>query len=44
MKKLDTNGNATDSGNNDKSKFALIILEKIKETRLKFSHESITVL
>ena len=44
MKKLDTNGNATDAGNNDESKFALIILKNIKETRLKFSHECATVL
>ena len=36
LKKLDSDGNATDVGN-DQSMFVLTILEKIKETRLKFS-------
>ena len=44
LKKTDANGNATDAGNNDESTFVLTILEKIKETRLKFSQENITVL
>ena len=39
LKKLDAYGNATDAGN-DQSMFVLTILEKIKETRLKFSHKS----
>ena len=43
LKKLDDNGsNATDGGN-DQSMFVLTILEKIKETRLKFFQENITV-
>ena len=43
LKKLDTNCNATHAGN-DQSMFVLIILAKIKETRLKFSQRSATVL
>ena len=40
-KKIDPNGDATDTENNDESMFALTILEKIKETRLKFSDEEL---
>ena len=36
IKILDDDGNATDAGNNQ-SMFFLTILEKVKETRLKFS-------
>ena len=43
LKKLDGDGNASDAGNNQ-SMFILIILEKIKETRLKLSQGSVTVL
>ena len=43
LKKLDHDGNATDAGN-DQSMFVLTILEKITETRLKFSQGSVTVL
>ena len=43
LKKLEDHGNAKESGN-DQSTFVLKILEKIKETRLKFSQGSITVL
>ena len=43
VKKLDHNENDTDAGN-DQSMFVLAILEKIKETRLKFSQGSVTVL
>ena len=43
LKKLDGNYNATDAGN-DQSMFVLAIVEKIKETRLKFSQGSITAL
>ena len=43
LKKLDRDGNATDAGN-DQSMFILTISEKIKETRLKFSQVSVTVL
>ena len=43
LKKLDADDNATDVGN-DQSMFVLTILEKIKETRLKFSGGSVTVL
>ena len=39
----DDDGNATDAGN-DQSMFVLTILEKFKETRLKFSQRSVTVL
>ena len=44
LKKLDAEDNATDAGDNDQSMFVLIILEKINETRLKFSQGSVTVL
>ena len=44
LKKLDTDDNATDAGGNDQSMFVLKVLEKIKETRLKFSQGSVTVL
>ena len=44
LKKLDTNDNATDEAGNDQSMFILTILEKSKETRLKFSQGSIIVL
>ena len=40
LKKLEDHGNAKESGN-DQSTFVLKILEKIKETRLKFSQGSI---
>ena len=43
LKKLNANDNATDAGNNYQSMFVLTILEKIKETRLKFSQRSVTV-
>ena len=43
LKKLGANYNATNAGN-DQSMFILRILEKIKETRLKFSQLSVTVL
>ena len=43
LKKLDDDGNATDASNGQ-SMFVLAILEKIKETRLKFSEGSVTVL
>ena len=43
LKRIDSNGNATDVGN-DQSTFILTILVKIKETRLKFSEGSVTVL
>ena len=36
IKKLDANGNAIDAEKNQ-SMFVLLILEKVKETRLKFS-------
>ena len=41
---LDADDNVTDAGDNDRSIFVLIILEKIKETRLKFSQGCVTVL
>ena len=44
LKKLDEEDNATDARENDQSMFVLIMLEKIKETRLKFSQGSVTVL
>ena len=44
LKKLDPEDNATDAACNDQSMFVLTILEKIKETRLKFSQGSVTVL
>ena len=44
LKKLtDNNNNATDAGD-DQFMFVLTILEKMKETRLKFSQGSVTVL
>ena len=43
FKKIDASGNATDAGN-DQSTFVLTILEKIKETILKLSQGSVTVL
>ena len=43
LKKLDDNDNARDAGN-DQFLFILAILEKIKETKLKFSQGSVTVL
>ena len=43
LKRIDSNGNATDVGN-DQSTFILTILIKIKEMRLKFSERSVTVL
>ena len=39
IKILDDDGNATDAGNNQ-SMFILTILEKVKETRLKFSQRN----
>ena len=43
--KLDANNdNALDLGNNDQFMSVLTILEKIKETRLKFRQGSVTVL
>ena len=41
---LDADDNATDAGDNDQSMFVLTILEKLKETRLKLSQGSVTVL
>ena len=43
LKNLDNNSNATDVGD-DQSMFVLMILEKIKEARSKFSQGSVTVL
>ena len=43
FKKLHTNDSATDA-RSDESMFVLLILEKVKETRLKLSQESVTVL
>ena len=43
LRKLDGEGYATDAGN-DQSMFALTILEKNKETILKFSQRNVTVL
>ena len=40
LNKLDNDGKATDASN-DQSKFALTILEKIKEVRLTFSQGSV---
>ena len=42
-KSLGDDGNSPDAGN-DQSMFVLTPLEKIKETRLKFSQGSVTVL
>ena len=44
LKKLNANNKATDTGNSDQYMFVLMILETIKETRLKFSQGSVTVL
>ena len=44
LKKLDAEYNATNAGDNDQSMFVLTTLEKIEETRLKFSQGSVTVL
>ena len=44
LKKQDAKDNATDAAGNDQSIFVLTMLEKIKETRLKFSKGSVTVL
>ena len=44
QKQLDANNSVTDAGDNNHSMFVLTILEKIIETRLKFSQESVTVL
>ena len=44
LKNLDADDNATDAGDNDQSMFVLTILEKIKETRLRFSQVSVRVL
>ena len=43
LNNLDDDNNAADVGDNQ-SMSVLIILEKIKQTRIKFSHESLTVL
>ena len=43
LKKLDDDDNAATAGN-DQFMFVLTILEKMKETRLKFSQGSVTVL
>ena len=44
MKNIDANVNGTDTASNVQSMFFLTILEKLIETRLKFSQESVTVL
>ena len=44
MKKIDDNGNVAGAGNNDEYMFVLTILEKIKETSVKVSQGSVTVL
>ena len=41
---LSADDNATDAEDNDQSMFVLTIFEKLKETRLKFSQGSVTVL
>ena len=41
MKKLDPDYNATDAWDNDQSMSVLTILEKIKETKSKFSQRSV---
>ena len=41
LKNLDADDNATDAGDNDQSIFVLTVLEKIKETRLRFSQVSV---
>ena len=43
MVNLNNNSNATDAKDNDQSMFVLIILEKIKETRLILLQWSVTV-
>ena len=43
LRKLSASGNATDIGN-EQNMFVLSTLEKIKETRLKFSEGSVTFL
>ena len=43
LNNLDDDNNAADVGDNQ-SMSVLITLEKIKQTRIKFSHESLTVL
>ena len=43
LNNLDDDNNVADVGDNQ-SMSVLIILEKIKQTRIKFSHESLTVL
>ena len=43
LKKLNDNGNATDI-DPDQNMFVLTILEKIKETRLKFSQGNVKIL
>ena len=43
LNNLDDDNNAADVGDNQ-SMSVLVILEKIKQTRIKFSHESLTVL
>ena len=43
LKKLDDHYNVTDGGN-DQSMFVSTILDKIKQTRLKFSQNSVAVL
>ena len=44
LKKLESNDSATDVGEGTQSMFVLKILEKIKETQLKFYQGSVTVL
>ena len=44
MKKLDANDNAANAGDNNQAMFVLTILEKNKDTRLKFFQGSVTVL
>ena len=43
LEKIDDNGNVAGAGNNE-SMFVLTILEKIKETSVKVSQGSVTVL
>ena len=44
LKKLDANDNAANAGDNNQAMFVLTILEKNKDTRLKFFQGSVTVL
>ena len=44
LKQLAANYNAKDGAGNDQSRFISTILEKIKETRLRFSQENVAVL